>query len=99
MDVSVVLANRSPSDPRILTWAARDMKDQEPHFALEAGSAALRWLIAGCGYDITGLDVLEPCRFALDDDGQGWPGVADARDGTGATRLQIRVVPSCRVFR
>ena len=42
------------------------MKDKEPHFALEAGIAALRWLIAGYGYDITGLDVLDPYRFALD---------------------------------
>jgi hypothetical protein len=27
---------------------------------------------------------------ALDDDGQGWPSVAGAMDGTGATRLQVR---------
>ncbi len=63
---AVKLANRSPCDPRTLTRAARDMKDKEPHFALEAGIAALRWLIAGYGYDITGLDVLDPYRFALD---------------------------------
>jgi Domain of unknown function (DUF1905) len=30
----------------------------------------------------------------LDDNGQGWPGVAGAKDGTGATRLQIRVIRS-----
>lgn len=63
---AVKLANQSPCDPRTLTRAARDMKDQEPHFAIEAGIAALRWLIAGYGYDITALDVLNPYRFALD---------------------------------
>lgn len=63
---AVHLANWSPCDPRTLTRAARDMKDKEPHFALEAGIAALRWLIAGYGYDITGQDVLDPCRFALE---------------------------------
>lgn len=63
---AVDLANRSPCDPRTLTRAARDMKDKEQYFALEAGIAALRWLIAGYGYDITGLDVLDPCRFALE---------------------------------
>lgn len=63
---AVNLANRSPCDPRTLTRAARDMKDKDPHFALEAGIAALRWLIAGYGYDITGLDVLDPYRFALE---------------------------------
>jgi hypothetical protein len=42
------------------------MKDKEPYFALEAGIAALRWLIAGYGYEITGLDVLDPYKFALE---------------------------------
>jgi len=63
---AVNLANRSPCDPRTLTRAAREMKDKEPHFALEAGIAALRWLIAGYGYEITGLDVLDPYKFALE---------------------------------
>ena len=63
---AVNLANRSPCDPRTLTRAARDMKDTNPHFALEAGIAALRWLIAGYGYEIAGLDVLNPYTFALE---------------------------------
>jgi len=36
---------------------------------------------------------------ALDDDGQGWPSVASAKDGTGATRLQIRVMQSFDAYR
>jgi len=63
---AIKLANQSPCDPRTLTRAARDMKDKEPHFALEVGMAALRWLIAGFGYEITGLDVLDAYRFALE---------------------------------
>ncbi|MBU0946632.1 MAG: hypothetical protein KJ804_11700 [Proteobacteria bacterium] len=63
---AVNLANRSPCDPKTLTRASREMKDKDPYFALEAGIAALRWLIAGYGYDITGQDVLDPYRFALE---------------------------------
>lgn len=63
---AINLANRSPCDPRTLTRAARDMKDKEPHFAAEVGIAALRWLIAGYGYDITRLDVLDAYKFTLD---------------------------------
>ncbi len=66
MREAVNLASQSPCDPRTLTRAARDMKDKDPQFALEAGIAALRWLIAGYGYDITGLDVVDPLTFALE---------------------------------
>lgn len=63
---AISLANRSPCDPRTLTRAARDMKDKEPPFAAEAGIAALRWLIAGHGYEITTLDVLDAYKFTLE---------------------------------
>jgi len=33
------------------------MAETEPRFAVEAGVAALRWLVEGYGYEITGLDV------------------------------------------
>jgi len=56
-DEAIELANRTPCDPRTLTRAARDMEATEPRFAIEAGMAALRWLVKGYGYDITGLDV------------------------------------------
>jgi hypothetical protein len=56
-DEAAELANRSPCDPKTLTRAARDMAETEPRFALEAGMAALRWLVEGYGYEITGLDV------------------------------------------
>jgi hypothetical protein len=56
-DEAIELANRSPCDPRTLTRTARDMAASEPEFAVEAGVAAIRWLAAGYGYEITGLDV------------------------------------------
>jgi len=54
---AIRLANWTPCDPRTLTRAARDFAGARPEFALEAGVAALRWLIEGYGYEITGADV------------------------------------------
>lgn len=56
-DEAITLANATPCDPRTLTRAARDFGESNPKFALEAGLAALRWLVAGHGYEITALDV------------------------------------------
>jgi hypothetical protein len=56
-DEAIELANRTPCDPRTLTRAAWDLADEEPRFALKAGMAALRWLSAGYGYEITSADV------------------------------------------
>ena len=53
----IALANMAPCDPKTLTRAARDFAEVNPTFATEAGLAALRWLAAGHGYEITGLDV------------------------------------------
>lgn len=36
---------------------ARDFADKNPAFAVEAGLAALRWLVQGYGYEITSADV------------------------------------------
>ena len=57
-DEAVALANRTPCSPQTLTRAARDFEEKKPEFAVEAGMAALRWLVHGYGYEITGLDVL-----------------------------------------
>lgn len=54
---AIALANRTPCSPQTLTRAARDFEERNAEFALEAGMAALRWLVEGYGYDITGLDV------------------------------------------
>jgi hypothetical protein len=57
-DEAIALANRTPCSPQTLTRAARDFEEKRPEFAIEAGIAALRWLVEGYGYDITGADVL-----------------------------------------
>ncbi len=64
-DEAISLANRTPTSPQTLTRAARDFSDENPAFALEAGMAALRWLIAGYGYEITRLDVLNAYSFTM----------------------------------
>jgi len=64
-DEAVELANQTPCDPKTLTRAARDMASENPRFAAEAGLAALRWLVAGYGYDIIGADVSGAYRHTV----------------------------------
>jgi hypothetical protein len=64
-DEAVALANKTPCSPQTLTRAARDFVDKKPDFAVEAGMAALRWLVEGYGYDITGLDVLNAYTLTM----------------------------------
>ena len=54
---ALVLAERTPCDPKTLTRAARDHGEDQPAFALGAGLLALYWLAQGYGYEITGADV------------------------------------------
>ena len=44
---------------------ARDFAEKNPPFALEAGMAALRWLVEGYGYDITSVDVLNAYSLTM----------------------------------
>ena len=57
-DEAVALANQTPCDPKTLTRAARDFTEKNPAFAVDAGLAALRWLVQGYGYEITSVDIL-----------------------------------------
>ncbi len=54
---ALVLARRSPCDPRTLTRAARDFSEKRPDFALGAGLLAFHWLGEGYGYEITSAEV------------------------------------------
>ena len=56
-ETAIELALRSPCNPRTLTRAARDFKEKNPSFAVEAGVAALYWIARGHGYDVVGDDV------------------------------------------
>lgn len=65
LDFARALAIRSPCDPKTLTRAARDHAEKAPGFAADVGLAALRWMAAGRGYELTGLDVREAYRWTL----------------------------------
>ncbi len=64
-DEAIALANRTPCTPQTLTRATRDFAEKNPPFAIEAGMAALRWLVEGYGYEITGLDVMNAYSFTM----------------------------------
>lgn len=57
-DEAIALTRRTTCDPRTLARAARDFASKNPRFTIEAGLAALSWIAAGHGYEITSLDVL-----------------------------------------
>lgn len=59
LDLAIELADSSPTDPRTLTRAARDLAEAQPEFAVAVGLAALRWIALGYGYEVTGADVLD----------------------------------------
>ena len=65
-DEAVTLANKSPGSPQTLTRAARDFAEENPEFAVEAGMAALFWLVEGYGYEISSLHVLEAYSFTME---------------------------------
>ncbi|MEZ6188699.1 MAG: hypothetical protein R3F62_27315 [Planctomycetota bacterium] len=65
-DEAIALANWSPCDPKTLTRAARDFAKKNPTFAVEAGLAALRWLVEGYGHQITNVDVLDAYTYTCE---------------------------------
>ncbi len=89
-DEAIVLANRSPCSPQTLTRAARDFAVKNPRFAVEAGMAALRWLVEGYGYEVTGLDVSNAYSFTM---------TAAENAGIAAeTRERIRALVAAETF-
>ncbi len=65
-DEAIVLANKTPCDPRTLTRAAKEAADKHPAFAVEAGIAAIRWLCEGYGYEITSSDIWDAYRYTME---------------------------------
>lgn len=65
-DLAIELAWASPCDPKTLSRAARDHLNDSPAFATQAAQAALYWMAAGHGYELTGADAYEAHRLALD---------------------------------
>jgi tetratricopeptide (TPR) repeat protein len=66
LDTALRLAESSPCDPKTLTRAARGHGKSDPDFAVGVGLAALRWISAGYGYELTGFDVVAAARFTLE---------------------------------
>jgi len=62
---ALLLAGRTPCDPKTLSTAARDHAVTEPAFAVGAGMLALQWLVMGYGYEITSVDVWDAYRATL----------------------------------
>ncbi|WP_217909811.1 hypothetical protein [Pseudenhygromyxa sp. WMMC2535] len=89
-DEAIVLANRTPCSPQTLTRAARDFEEKNPTFALEAGMAALRWLVDGFGYEITGADVLAAYSHTMK--------AAEHAGVVEETRARIRALVSRETF-
>jgi hypothetical protein len=50
-DEALALAARSPTDPKTLARAARDLAATHPGVAVGAGLLALHWLVRGYGYE------------------------------------------------
>jgi hypothetical protein len=50
----------------IRTLTRRARPSAQPAFAAEAALAALHWMSEGHGYELTGLDVREACRYAIE---------------------------------
>ncbi len=65
-DQATRLAWASPCDPKTLNRAARDHLKTQPDFAMQCALASLHWMSMGHGYELTGLDVLEAHRFAIE---------------------------------
>ena len=62
---AIALAIRDPCSQQTLTRAARDFAEKNPPFALEAGMAALHWLVEGYGYEVTSVHVHDAHAHAM----------------------------------
>ena len=60
------LAWASPCDPKTLNRAARDHLKTQPDFAMQCALASLHWMSLGHGYELTGMDVQDAYRIAIE---------------------------------
>ncbi len=65
-DLALRLARKSPGDPRTLARAARDFRETEPDFAMEAGILSLLRFEEGLGYEVEEKEVREAFMFTLE---------------------------------
>ena len=97
-DKAIELVNRAPCDPKTLIRAARDMADSNPQFAIDTALAALHYIVAGYGYEISGGDVLDAFHYAmkgaekLGTVGEVIEGIRELVAGKGENRRFVREV-------
>jgi hypothetical protein len=65
-DQATRLAWASPCEPRTLNRAARDHLKTQPDFAMQCALASLHWMSMGNGYELTGMDVQDAYRMAIE---------------------------------
>ena len=59
LDLALEFANEGRTDPRTLSRASRDLLQKDPRFCLEVGRLAIRRILEGFGYELTGADVID----------------------------------------
>lgn len=58
LDLALEFARAGRTDPRTLSRASRDLLGRDAKFSFEAGRLALRRIVDGFGYELTGVDVI-----------------------------------------
>jgi hypothetical protein len=59
LDLALEFANTGHTDPRTLSRASRDFLKKDARFCLDVGRLAIRRILEGYGYEMTGIDVLD----------------------------------------
>jgi hypothetical protein len=59
LDLALEFANAGRTDPRTLSRASRDFLKKDARFCLDVGRLAIRRILEGYCYELTGIDVLD----------------------------------------
>ena len=59
LDLALEFANTGCTDPRTLIRASRDLLKKDARFSLQVGRLAIRRILEGHGYELTGIDVMD----------------------------------------
>ena len=65
LELALSLCTHNACDPKTLNRAAKDFLESNPEFALVVALASLKWITKGYGYDLIGIDILQPVAIGL----------------------------------
>ena len=65
LELALSLCTHHACDPKTLNRAAKDFLESNPEFALGVALASLKWISKGFGYDLIGIDILQPVAIGL----------------------------------